>query len=900
MKAFIKKLSVLFAMGALVFGSGLLKEETKVARAAEAIATYTISSKTEVTVSGVYPTDSSATYSTTYSNMNQLTSGNSSTLTLKGYDGCKITGISLSMKSNAKKGSGSLSVVAGTTTIASISTAAFSDSSWNGSYSSNPVDIYPTVTEYTIMNDENITITVAATANSLYVYSYSITYEQSENSDPIYVSGLNLNYTSISLYIGEQFTLKPIFEPSNASNQKVIWSSSNESVATVVDGVVTGSSVGDATIRAASEENSEIFAECKVVVQDAPKYELVSDASKLKNEDKIIIVAADSNYAMSTNQKSNNRGQVAINKDETSNTVTLNSDVQIITLKSGNAEGLFAFYVESSSATGYLYAAGSNNNYLKTQDEIDNNASWSISIIDGVASIVASNSSNRNVMQHNSDSSLFSCYASASMKAIAIYKAPTGTDSVESVEIGELESNTIYNYEKIILSATVSPDTASNLTVNWSSSNDNIAKVSDSGIVEAVGVGEVTITATSVENSLISDSVTLNILENNVSYLSWTDRVYANTFNVGDTFTLGDSKLSLMYESGYSVDLLENDENLTYTLGEKEIEIGYVFKIEDNGKKLNIVYGENIASITQKETIIVNEIVSTDGIEFSLVTDASTLKANDRIIIANAEAGQAISTTQASNNRPGAAVTVENNTITSPDFTAIECITLVNGTQYGTFGLKVSEGYLYAASSSKNYMRTETSLSDNSSWSITTVDGVATIVAQGQNTHNEMRFNPNNGSPIFSCYESGQTAVEIYKYTFSDNLNSLISDVTDADTCTTDDQKAVEFRNRYNSLSKYEQSIFDSTIVADQDHDWNDIDGDEDKNELLDVTVSLEDKLAYMEHINLINTNSEGLSSNLLSNLTSSNNTLIVLIVGLLGLTSILGYYFLNKKKYSC
>ena len=42
MKAFIKKLSVLFAMGALVFGSGLHHEETKVARAAEKTITITV------------------------------------------------------------------------------------------------------------------------------------------------------------------------------------------------------------------------------------------------------------------------------------------------------------------------------------------------------------------------------------------------------------------------------------------------------------------------------------------------------------------------------------------------------------------------------------------------------------------------------------------------------------------------------------------------------------------------------------------------------------------------------------------------------------------------------------------------------------------------------------------
>ena len=61
------------------------------------------------------------------------------------------------------------------------------------------------------------------------------------------------------------------------------------------------------------------------------------------------------------------------------------------------------------------------------------------------------------------------------------------------------------------------------------------------------------------------------------------------------------------------------------------------------------------------------------------------------------------------------------------------------------------------------------------------------------------------------------------------------------------------------------------------------------------------DKLEYMESYadwKAAHPNTNALGSNLLSNITSSNNILIILVVGLLGLTSILGYYFLNKKKY--
>ena len=71
---------------------------------------------------------------------------------------------------------------------------------------------------------------------------------------------------------------------------------------------------------------------------------------------------------------------------------------------------------------------------------------------------------------------------------------------------------------------------------------------------------------------------------------------------------------------------------------------------------------------------------------------------------------------------------------------------------------------------------------------------------------------------------------------------------------------------------------------------------DENGNE---ISVNALEKLEYMEYLAGLEKQTEGLSSNLLSNITSSNNILIILVVGLFGLTAILGYYFLNKKRYA-
>ena len=149
--------------------------------------TYAQTSTSAASVSsGTAPAGSSVTFSNTYTTKEQLTAGNSMTLTLSGYAGYKITGITLSMKSNKSAGSGSFSAVAGSTTIASITTAAFNDASWNGSYSQTYVNVTPTMSnaDYAIQENENVVLTIAATVKSLYCESFTITYAEAGGDDP--------------------------------------------------------------------------------------------------------------------------------------------------------------------------------------------------------------------------------------------------------------------------------------------------------------------------------------------------------------------------------------------------------------------------------------------------------------------------------------------------------------------------------------------------------------------------------------------------------------------------------------------------------------------------------------------------------------------------------------------
>ena len=134
-------------------------------------------------------------------------------------------------------------------------------------------------------------------------------------------------------------------------------------------------------------------------------WELVTDATSLLLDDQVVIVAKDIACALGPD-KGNNRAQASVVK--TDNRITLSEDVQILTLEPGTKEGTYAFSTDS----GYLYAASSISNQLKTKMEKDDDASWAITIADDIATIKAQGTNERNWLRFNSSASVFSCYSS--------------------------------------------------------------------------------------------------------------------------------------------------------------------------------------------------------------------------------------------------------------------------------------------------------------------------------------------------------------------------------------------------------------------------------------------------------------------------------------------------------
>ena len=173
-------------------------------------------------------------------------------------------------------------------------------------------------------------------------------------------------------------------------------------------------------------------------------------------------------------------------------------------------------------------------------------------------------------------------------------------------------------------------------------------------------------------------------------------------------------------------------------------------------------------------------LLSVSGIAqttFTKVTSASGLEAgaNYLIVAHNDDLGVLAMGYQKSNNRNAVVVSEDGESITvtlgtDPNSeTDVFQFTLGGSAGAWTLYDEVKGGYLYAASSSSNHLKTQTTLDANGEWSITfNADGTAEVVAQGENERNNMRFNPNtqNNAPLFSCYAESSnidTRVSFYK-----------------------------------------------------------------------------------------------------------------------------------------
>ena len=119
----------------------------------------------------------------------------------------------------------------------------------------------------------------------------------------------------------------------------------------------------------------------------------------------------------------------------------------------------------------------------------------------------ASTSYYRIVMERNSTSKTNSGLIISNLK---FYAEMTVVD-VSSVTITEPATTSLAVGYSEQLTATVLPANATDKSLTWSSSDANVVEVDQTGKITALSAGNATITATSVQNEIISDDVTFSV-----------------------------------------------------------------------------------------------------------------------------------------------------------------------------------------------------------------------------------------------------------------------------------------------------------------------------------------------------------------------------------------------------
>lgn len=176
-------------------------------------------------------------------------------------------------------------------------------------------------------------------------------------------------------------------------------------------------------VYALDDEANYVYSEIITVTQDgyvaplpATTYSLATTITSGKHY--LIVGENNGVYQAMGEQKSNNRAAVNVTLDGDKISIT-DEAVKEVVICGPDVNGFYTIY-----ESGYLYAASSGSNNLKSATTADTNGLWQIDFnaATGEASVIASGSLNRNVMQYNATSGLFSCYVSASQKPVYFYE----------------------------------------------------------------------------------------------------------------------------------------------------------------------------------------------------------------------------------------------------------------------------------------------------------------------------------------------------------------------------------------------------------------------------------------------------------------------------------------------
>ena len=326
------------------------------------------------------------------------------------------------------------------------------------------------------------------------------------------LTGIRLKENNVTVELGKTGYIGAIYEPENASDKVLYWSSSNENVAKVNEGVITSVGKGTATLTAISRAGGKT-ASCTVTVED-PNFVHINEITMKSEEVELKTgetgwVGVTYNPSNATNKvltwKSSNE-KVATVKEGTikavglgTATLTATSEdggktatckvivtdgkkhIESISLKTdsiemkpGEGKTIYAEYNPSNVDDKTLYWKSSNEKVVTV------NEGYAKAIGEGTATVTATS---------RDGGKTASCKVTVT----------SGTVKLQSIQISS-STEILTKEEGKTIYVTYNPNNVTDKTLYWSSSNEKVATIKE-GYVKAVGEGIATLTARSKDGN---------------------------------------------------------------------------------------------------------------------------------------------------------------------------------------------------------------------------------------------------------------------------------------------------------------------------------------------------------------------------------------------------------------
>lgn len=324
------------------------------------------------------------------------------------------------------------------------------------------------------------------------------------------VTAVTVSTDSLELEAGETATVTATVTPSYATNPNIRWTTSNPNVATVENGVITAVNAGEAIISVVTEDGGFSDEVAVTVTKDVPVEEIYTNAGVVRlakgdtNTVKYFILPTDATETDVIWECDNIDVATVYNGVITAK----GAGTATVTVKS--VDGVHSASVLVIVNNGIVDVTGVALNKSVIDLELTQNAELKAIVMPSNASdkTVTWTSSNESVAKVTNGVVIAVAEGTATITATTADGSFTATCTVNvkipTVAVGGVTLDSTSANLKVggtmTLTATISPANATDKTLTWTSSNEDVAKV-ENGVVTAMGEGTATITVTTADGN---------------------------------------------------------------------------------------------------------------------------------------------------------------------------------------------------------------------------------------------------------------------------------------------------------------------------------------------------------------------------------------------------------------